>query len=117
MHFQHFFQGNCRLHLFAPDLALFALAFRKASESNDLMLLNPVISTTLDSLAAVFEGALLLGLQQTGMVDDLAHAEITAERIRELCEEVVCQGDVLPEAQRSGTQKCKGECHGEPTTG
>lgn len=115
MHFHHFHQGNCRLHLFAPDLALFALAFRKASESNELMLLNPLISTTLDSLAAAFEGALLLGLQPTGMVKDLTHTEMSAERIRALCEEVVCQGDVLSEARRGGTQECKGNCHGEST--
>jgi hypothetical protein len=101
MHFHHFHQGSCHLHLFAPDLALFALAFRKATESNDLMLLNPLMSITLDSLAAAFEGALLLGLQQTGMVDDLARTEITAERLRRLCVEVVSHGGVLPEARRN----------------
>jgi hypothetical protein len=101
MHFHHFHQGSCHLHLFAPDLALFALALRKATESNDLMLLNPLMSLTLDSVAAAFEGALLLGLQQTGMVDDLARTEITAERLRRLCVDVVSHGDVLPEARRT----------------
>jgi hypothetical protein len=115
MHFQHFHQGSCHLHLFAPDLALFALAFRKATESNELMLLNPLMSTTLDSLAAAFEGALLLGLQQTGMVKNLDDTEITPERIRALCEEVVRQGDVLPETRQGGGEGRKGDCHGEPT--
>ena len=101
MHFHHVHQGSCHLHRFAPDLALFALAFRKATESNDLMLLNPLMSLTPDSLAAAFEGALLVGLEQTGMVDDLARTEITTEHLRRLCVEVVSHGEVLPEARRT----------------
>lgn len=92
MHFKHFHQGTCLLHLFTPDLALLALVLRHATSNEHLQTLTPLMSTTLDSLASAFETGTLLGLQQTGHVRVEGETMLTAEQVQAWCQKVVVEG-------------------------
>lgn len=104
MFIQHIHQGAVRLDLYAHELALFALAFREASSSNDLTLLNPIMGSTLNSFAAVFETTALLAMQQTGMLKLKGNEAWNSERIRTVLEQIVKQeGDAeVPEMPVEG---------------
>ena len=92
MQLKQFHQGGCLVHAFATDLALFALAFRHAASNEHLQRLTPLMPTMLESLAATFEGAILLSLQQTGYLDVAGNETLTAEQVQALCQQVVVEG-------------------------
>ena len=96
MQLKHSALGTCHLDLYATDLAIFALAFREASNSNDLAVLNPIMASTLDALATTFERAALVSLQQEGKVPPLQSATMDSDEIQAWCAEVVQHGAIQP---------------------
>lgn len=92
MHIKQFHQGTCLLHLFTTDLALLALVLRHATSNEYLQTLNPLMTTTLDSLASAFETGTLVALQQTGQVRVAGEATLTAEQVQAWCQRVVVEG-------------------------
>jgi len=93
MHFKHLDHGSSLAHLTTTDLALLALVLRHAASNEDLLRLNPLLPTTLDSLASAFETATLMGLQQAGHVETLPDTPLTAEQVQAWCQRVVV-GDI-----------------------
>lgn len=89
MHIHHIQHGACLVECYATDLAVLALALRHASQANDLLVLNPVLSTTLDSLALTFELSASLALRQSGVEVALDRERLTGDHLQVWCEQAV----------------------------
>ena len=92
MQLKHIAMGVCQLDLYASELALFTLIMRDASSSNELLCLNPLMVTTLDSLALTLQQAALVSLQQEGSVPAVDGKPLTSEEIYAICEAVIQRG-------------------------
>jgi hypothetical protein len=89
MNIHHIQHGVCLVECYATDMAVLALALRHASQSNDLLVLNPVLSTTLDSLELTFELSAALSLRQSGVEVALDRERLTGEHLQLWCEQAV----------------------------
>jgi hypothetical protein len=115
MHIQHIQHGACLVECYATDMAVLALALRHASQANDLLVLNPVLSTTLDSLALTFELSASLALRQSGVEVALDRERLTGEHLQVWCEQAV-QGE-RREHEAGGAGAAVGEGCGVASNG
>jgi hypothetical protein len=118
MHVQHIQHGVCLVECYATDMAVLALALRHASQAGDILGLNPVLSTTLDSLALTFEFAASLSLRQSGVEVALDRERLTGEHLQLWCEQAV-QGERREAggAERGREEVAAGEGSSVPSNG
>lgn len=97
--------GTWHVRLNLTDLALLALVFRHATDNLHLHRLNPLMSSTLESLAATFESLTLLALQQAGQVHPGPNSTLHAEQVQAWCQRIVVEGvsERVPPAYDAGT--------------
>jgi hypothetical protein len=88
-----------------------ALALRHASQTGDLRGLNPVLSTTLDSLALTLEFSATLSLRQSEVEVVLDRERLTGEHSQLWCEQAVRP------AEREAAGAGVGERCGVPSNG
>lgn len=118
MHIHHIQHGACLVECYATDLAVLALALRHASQANDLLVLNPVLSTTLDSLALTFELSASLALRQSGEEVALDRERLTGEHLQVWCEQAVQdERGEAGGAERGREAAAVGEGGGVPSNG
>lgn len=92
MHIKHHEPGSYLIQLFTTDLALLALVLRHATENESMLTLTPLMSTTLESLAATFEMGTLITLAQSGHLRLSEEQKLRAEAVQALCQKVVVEG-------------------------